>query len=283
MTDFSSLLRWYTGKALTVARDYVLPTLAEAETLGYWPPGASRKVTAALNKCNVAHKFAKANDRRDHRDGDAGLLGDVFDVRGDSYYKATVRSNPLVHAMMFGSTSHAPACLVLADALFTFCVNDAERAALATARTWAADFAPVAELMARLDATRPKPVYVFATLSPTVLKNVNAAMGLNLTTVRSPEIIYVKVENLAEDGTKFWVWEPEIVWPEGTVHNTSKFAYGTDRNNTCHACGHAIKNAFNWVPLLADAGTEPRSLWVGKDCARNLFGCKVTSEVEFTR
>jgi hypothetical protein len=283
MTDFSPILRWYTGKALTVARDYVLPTLAEAETLGYWPKGASRKVAAALNKCNVAHKFARANERRDHGDGDAGRLNDVFDVRGGSYYKAKLSATNLIHAMMFGSTGHAPDCLVLADKLTPFCVNDTERTALATAREWAAAFAPVAELMERLDATRPKPVYVFKTLSPTVLTNVNAAMGLNLTTVREPETIWVKVERLAKDGTKFWTWAPKIIWPEGTVHNTSKFAYGTANNNTCHACGHAIKNAFNWVALLADNNGEPRSLWVGKDCARNLFGCKVDGEAEFTR
>lgn len=51
----------------------------------------------------------------------------------------------------------------------------------------------------------------------------------------------------------------------------------------CQACGHAIKNVFNWVPLVVDsAAGVPHAMWVGKDCAQTLFGVTVKGELRLT-
>lgn len=249
--------------------------LAEAESLGYWPPRYSMKVTALLNKMNVAKKFAKANDRNynDRRDGVVltGLLDDVMDNR-EEWYNAKLRGSAYTHAMFFGSVSHAPDLLAKSADLAKFAVNDAERAAVATATDWATTVAPVALAIEKLDATKPKPTVRFMkTLSALVLGNVGKAMGLDLTSLKVPDMEWVEVEKVDAKGKPYWTWDVNILWPEGTTHNASKFAYGS----CCHACGHRIFNPYNWVPLVAESPDGPKSLWVGSDCAKNLFGCEV--------
>lgn len=236
MTDFSPILKWYSGKALTTIKDYVLPTLAIAEELGYWPKGTSRKVKAALNKQTIAIKYARAHP--------IGYGAEGYHVN---------------HAMQFGLFERAPK--------------------YAGSYEWAIDFAPVAELTKLLDSRRPKPTYLFATLSPTVVANVGKALGVKLSTIASPPVEWNLVKRTLPNGTVVEVWEGKILWPEGTKHNQSKFAWGSRTgNDQCHACGHAIKNGHNWVPLVATGETTPISLWVGKDCASKLFGCKVDGE-----
>lgn len=69
-------------------------------------------------------------------------------------------------------------------------------------------------------------------------------------------------------------------WPEGTQHNKSRF-FQSNNHMQCQACGHAIQKPFNWVPILAYGHSEkptPCSLWVGRDCAGKLFGCKVEGD-----
>jgi hypothetical protein len=74
------------------------------------------------------------------------------------------------------------------------------------------------------------------------------------------------------------VYEIIVDWPDGTLHNKSHFNYSAN-NQQCQACGHAIQNPFNWVPILAFNTTKvPHSLWVGRDCASKLFGCKVEGD-----
>jgi len=185
-----------------------------------------------------------------------------------------------VHAMMFGSFSQAPRVLTLVDQLTPHCACDAECTALETARKWAIDFTPVAELVAKLDATRPKPSYVFGEISQTVLDNVGREMGITFASVHIPEIRWEKVERCDEHGRLTFGWVGIIQWPEGTVHGRSRFAAG---NNQCHACGHRIRKNDNWVPLVADGTSAPVSLWVGRDCARHLFGCATTGDADFRR
>jgi len=279
-TRFDSALRWYTGKSLEGAKT-ALAMLAEAEGLGYWPSGYSRKVPALLNKMNVAAKFAKKNHLpRDHRGWSVptpGLLEGMVAPDDKGYMKSGWL---LVHNMAFGTFSGAPEGLERVARLEPVCANDSEREALATAKTWCEDFAPVAELVETLNATKPMPtVRLLKTLSMTVLNNVGAAMGVKLDTLRIPDMEWKKVEAISPKGEKFWTWEVEIKWPEGTVHNSSRWATGCN----CHACGHMIKNAFNWVPLLAESDGGLKSLWVGKDCAKSLFGCDVKGEVDWRK
>jgi hypothetical protein len=144
-------------------------------------------------------------------------------------------------------------------------------AALDDGENWGNDFAPVAEAVETLNATRPKPVYFLGTLSATVLGNVSKFMGMDFTTLAIPEMEWKLVDETDEEGKLVRKWVVNILWPEGTKHNTSRYA----RGNCCHACGHRIYNPYNWVPMVGESADGPVSLWTGKDCAENLFGCKV--------
>lgn len=276
------IAKWYTGKALATILTYVMPTLDRAMADGYWQPGDSRKVRAALNKQAVAAKFAKAQDR-DHNYRGAprsGQLDDVMDNRERSW-ESTVKGSDFVHAMMFGAVCRAPGLVELGAALVPHCVNGAEDSALATARQWADDFAPIAKLMERLDATRPKPVYVVSEISPLVHANVAQAMKVDFSSIKSPDIEWIWVEMEVKGKL---VRQPvgKILWPEGARHNVSRFSSGSAAGNCqCEACGHAIKSGL-FVPLLATTPTGPIALWVGRDCARHLFSVDVKGDALFT-
>jgi hypothetical protein len=39
----------------------------------------------------------------------------------------------------------------------------------------------------------------------------------------------------------------------------------------------------NWVPLVAQMAAGPASLWVGRDCAKKLFGADASGEATYLR
>lgn len=202
------------------------------------------------------------------------------DVRGEMAHEAKLRGWKLVFAMMFGHFWDAPQLVTLADALVPYVRCDSERLALETARRWAVDFSPLARLVAELDATRPKPNYEFKEISSAVRANVQDEMGLLFETVRVPEIRWSKVQ-IEVKGQLVWTWVGEVLWPAGTRHGASKFSVSAAGANQCQACGHAIRDNGNWCPLVLDGPGGPASLWVGRDCARHLFGCRVGGEGRF--
>jgi hypothetical protein len=257
--------KWFSGKAFAILRSYVLPTLAQAESDGYWPKGASRKVKAALNKQTVAIKYAREN---------RALIVGISEDRTRSYPE--VSGWGIVHAMEFGQFQKAGSVVALIDQLVPYAQDHAEKQALATTREWGVGFAEIARLVVLLDSTRPRPVVVMGSLSPTVVANLNKAMGIDMRTISSPPI---KWTWQIIDGQRVAVGH--IIWPEGTRHGQSRFAAGTEHNSQCHACGHAIKDGFNWVPIVATTSGKPVSLWVGRDCARKLFSCEVTGDAVY--
>lgn len=163
------------------------------------------------------------------------------------------------------------------------------------------DFAAIARLTNRLDATRPKPVFTVLGASPTVTRTLDG-LGINSGAFAKVELCPIRWETVertrghdkrcvagacvqgCSNGKKCWVQVGYLEWPDGTQHECSRFAdsnTGRGRFQQCHACGHGIRNAFNWVPLLVTNALDQKySLWVGTDCSRTLFGIKVTGEVE---
>lgn len=259
-----AILEWYTGKAQVAVRDHVIPTLSKAALAGYWPKGESRKVKALLNKQTVAARWGKRNE---------GTLRSIeMETMG-----SRITGYCLSHAMQFGIVGLAPSNVDLA-ARFRPHAGPEQIEALDVAARWAAVFAPVARLIELLDARRPRPTVVFRSLSPTVARNVGKAMGMNLSTVRAPEIVYEWVDWIdPSSGENKSISVGRIEWPEGTKHGSSRWSCGNDQ---CHACGHRIKDRTNWFPIVADDGSggAPASLWVGRDCARKLFGCEISGD-----
>ncbi len=182
--------------------------------------------------------------------------------------------------MEFGHFSAAPACLQTARDLREFAVAT-QISLLEVVADWADAFSPVADAVELLDRARPAPVYEFAEISPTVAGNVGRAIGVDFSTIRMPEIRWTWIE-IEIKGELCRVRHGEILWPSGTRHGASRFSGGSQ----CEACGHGIRDRCNWVPLVANAshpqhGDGPVSLWVGRDCARKLFGCVVTGDAVY--
>jgi hypothetical protein len=280
------IAKWYTGKARQIILTFVLPTLAEAEALGYWPPNTSRKVAAALNKQTVAARFGKSQERYTgggHSDRSPDLLSNIG--APDAHHAET--GWQLVHAMQFGQVGYAPKALALVEKLRPYATTPAAVAALETAAQWARDFAPIGELLAILDATRPRPTIVLGSLSPTVAGNVGKLMGIDFATIVYPKIewSYKWMEVMVKGKpVRARVSVATIIWPDGTRHDVSRYAHGSKSgNDQCHACGHAIFDGFNWCPLVATTADGPVSLWVGRDCARKLFAVDVKGDALYDR
>lgn len=130
--------------------------------------------------------------------------------------------------------------------------------------------------VAALDESRTKATFVVdpTKVSPTVRKTLDG-LNLNSLTIRVCPMEYRDEEVLLPSGKKVTTKVAYLVWPKGTKHGCSRFLT-TNENYQCQACGHAIRNPFNWVPVLVDnkAGV-PHSIWVGRDCAKNLFGIEL--------
>lgn len=263
------ILRWFSGKG-AVAAAHAFALMVESEAAGYWIPGASRRVRAALNKQNVARKRAAAVGIRDYSHP---LHAGLSDMQYGSYGRAAK------HMGAVGLPATATA---------------AEFAAETMIRAWATDWAPIVSRLDALDAYRPKPVIVLGTLSPTVVAHVAGTLGLELASVAVPPMHgewrwVTRPRKGARNGEVELVkiWHVEIDWPAGTRHCRSKFADGSRAGNSqCEACGHAIRDPYNWCPLmLIESDGVPSSLWVGKDCARKLLGSDVvdSGEAVYTR
>lgn len=299
---FENILEWYSGKARERIVNFAIPTLAECEELGYWKKGVSRTLKAALNKQNEARKFIDKSltKRKQLAGSDAKVTnGDLLEnLHGAKHTTKEMERGLgthekgfyLAHAMRFGSFGLAKKNIALAERLQPY-AEKADREtfeAWGAALRWAKAFEPVAELIKLLDSRRPKPVIAFGgTLSPTVWANVGRAMEIEMSTLGAPPSHgeWVEKEMLINGKMqKVSVWEVTIDWPKGTKHNMSKFVRNQESGNwLCQACGHAIKNPYNWVPLLAYTKPDkvhgtPLSLWVGRDCAQKLFGCEVEGD-----
>jgi hypothetical protein len=137
---------------------------------------------------------------------------------------------------------------------------------------------PVEAQMQVWDSQRPPPTFTTIGASPTITAN------LKLLGAEKAEPAPMKREWVEALNPKTGKVElhlvVEIVWPEGTQHGTSQYR-GTCNNSQCESCGHAIKNPFNWVPILVTCTDGSfKSLWVGRDCAKTLFGIDMTGDLE---
>lgn len=247
--DFQKILEWYSGKERERAEES-LKILAECEAQGFWAPHASRKVRAALTKIKRARDIAK-------------------DFRGSLPWE-------VVFWLSFGDIDRIQKFDF--ESGIAKAGSPLERHALERAREFAQDLAPVAAVMKDLDSTRPKPTFTYLGVSPTITATLES-MRVRPETIQFAPHEWRKGDFVDEKGVRRTVHYCILVWPNGTLHDQSRFVE-TVNNQQCQACGHAIKRRSNWIPLLG-YGTDgvPRSLWVGRDCAERLFGIKVKGDI----
>ena len=275
----SSSLQYFAGKARVEAEralDDVTLSLADKR----WLKGASRRVKAALSKQAVAARWGKTQERQEHNAGAEGRLDDIMDVCGAEYFRSTFLVYRLRWLVAGGSFSHAARALTMVAEGRKYVKNKDESAALDYVEAWATAMLPLAEAVSYLDSLRPAPVFTFLGVSPTVTATL-AQSGFDHKTLRLPPVRREIIEETDKHGQTLRRIILVLEWPEGTVHSGIRF-HGRSGNSLCAACGHAIKNPFNWVPLLVDnAEGTPHSMWVGGDCARNLLGVRKDGDAEW--
>ena len=267
---FDNLLEWFSGRAREAIVTSTIPALVESDKQGFWKKGAAVGARAALNKQNVAAKWAREVTKELGVDYQHPLYNGLTNMRYGSYGRAPSMLTPEALSKLHGQS------------YFLTKKGTAQNVGEVIER-WARANAKIAELVDLLDARRPKPVVVMSTLSPTVAANISTHLGIDVSTIQSPPSHGEWIE-LEYKGKKLHVYQVTIDWPEGTQHGKSRF-FQSAKHMQCQACGHAIQNLFNWVPLLAYGHREkptPYSLWVGRDCAAKLFGCAVEGDAIYT-
>jgi hypothetical protein len=284
MKEQNQFLRWYSGKTL-VDLEALLPKVYASIKRGEWEPGVSRTLIAKLNKPNVLHKalrdvFGKDPNLNSYeRDK---LVTSTLDqmLKPGKKYETLSPGWRIGHDIRFGHVTRADDILKNLSYLRAP-KTDVEREIVRLAREFAEDFEDLAKHIITLDNARPIPVFTSLGVSPTVTKTLqDASLDLVPKTVRvcPSEIVWkTLVKVVRGEEVKFQAPMLRLLWPKGTRFGRSRFNGGEQ----CQACGHGIRNPFNWVPLLIDdANGIPHSMWVGRDCSHKLFGIKVKGEVE---
>jgi hypothetical protein len=284
--ETATILRWFTGKSLEKATA-ALKLLDQSVKQGFWVKGASRSVRAALGKTNVAAKLANANQVWLERLG-------VPDGKGtyDSEYAATRQLGWNIYMSLAYGNFEQLVQLDLAAALNALgpafpapstllpLQRQHRTEVLSQVAEYQKAFAPVAAAVAELDEARPPPVFTSIGVSPTLTATLTDLGFIGDLKVSVCPIRWEKRETTDKDGKKHTFFIGILLWPEGTVHGASRYR-GTDIHEQCEACGHAIKRIFNWVPLVLEgAGQPPKSLWVGRDCAKSIFGVKMDGDLD---
>lgn len=285
IVDRAAVLRWFKGKSLenaSAALDLVEASLKE----GSWIPGASRKVEGALNKANIAVKLARGWEAENWAQAGhhSTLLGDLGE-RGTGLGTGW----QVAHNMKFGafraiqsidiSALRTEADQYGAASGRTYERSRAQLAALTRAAEYQQDMSTVAAAVERLNMTRPAPKFLRpGTVSPTVQRTLDA---MGAVSIEVAPMEYRTIERLDKDGKKIFVTVCVLLWPQGTEHHTSLKGY---LGSNCEACGHAIRNGFNWVPMLITTKTGgKKSLWVGRDCAKRLFEVELKGDLEIVQ
>lgn len=264
MVDRAKVLMLFKGKAKANAA-IALDALERSVAAGEWEPGQSRKVRAAMNKTNaVVSNLNRIRERGGHGDANVDVIWEVAHCLGYGLFERAIgywlevgndlTKNPLVYGEL--------------GLLF---------------KVYVEAMTPVAAAMLTLDNTRPKPTFTWLGTSPTVTATLTGLQAVKV------EVCPMHWEHHSRTNAKGDLVHYSVAvldWPEGTKHDTSPHSHSGNAliGQPCHACGHSIRNPFNWCPLVlwSKDGT-PRSMYVGRDCAHTLFGVKLNGEMEIKR
>lgn len=149
-------------------------------------------------------------------------------------------------------------------------------------KAYAALYVEHVDACRELDLMRPLPVVTKIGVSPTVTKTFTEMnLNLDLASIKLAEIAFRLVPWLDNKGNKAYKENGDLLmtreyyvkWSKGIKHGQSRFS--AVRKHQCEACGHGIPSG-NFVAVEAfDKNLNNQiSLWVGCDCAKNIFGIK---------
>jgi hypothetical protein len=137
---------------------------------------------------------------------------------------------------------------------------------------------------AELTEARPLPVITAIGLSPKVTTTLKECdLDIDLPSIRMPRIDYYETqvidkttgEPVYDERRKMWKMQRVYfaVWADGVQHDRSRFAHSGHRYPGCHACGKPIPSGM-FVPIeaLDKKSGGYVSMWLGCDCAKNIFG-----------
>lgn len=139
-----------------------------------------------------------------------------------------------------------------------------------------------------LDRSRPAPVITAIGLSPRVTSTfTECGLDLDLPSIKLAEIAFHKRFLFEADGSPKldrlgehdYELIPYVKWSDGIAHDKSRFSWRNTKSRgqylQCHACGKGIPSCM-FVPIEAwDKRSQLKvSLWLGVDCASNIFGIK---------
>lgn len=137
----------------------------------------------------------------------------------------------------------------------------------------------VARITKLLNEARPKPVVTPIGLSPKVTKTLTEMdLNLDLSTVREADLLKRERQDVdkhgklrfTRDGEPIMVAYYVVKWSPGVKLHMSRFSHG----GGCEACGKPIPSG-RFVPIEAQCRKHGLvGLWVGMDCAKNIFGIK---------
>lgn len=264
MFNAAAVLPFFSGVNL----ERLLPQLAVLEhalSNGAWNrKGEARSLLAALGKANVAQReWKKAGAEKVERlsfekyryDHDVPLCRAISAIESAVRY-GSVRALLRCDVASFDGAEWIP------EAFRSF------------ARAYVGAMRPIVEAIEHLNATAIKPVITSIGASPTITATL-ADLGATSVAPCPSEIFKVPNPLAGKEGEPAEIWLfVRLLWPTGTKHGTSRFCKG----DQCHSCGHAIRNPRNWVPLVLTTPSGPRSLWVGRDCAKTLFGVEIKKD-----
>lgn len=131
-----------------------------------------------------------------------------------------------------------------------------------------------------LDTCRPVPVISAIGLSPRVTATLTEMnLDIDIPSIKLAEIGRRMIPGFMRDGSPLLdrmgnpmlVPEYFVKWTPGTKFGRSRFSYGCK----CEACGKSIPSG-NFVAIEADdqKSGDHIGLWIGCDCAKNIFGIK---------
>lgn len=128
------------------------------------------------------------------------------------------------------------------------------------------------ELTAELNDARPAPRVTAIGLSPKVTATLTEMnLDLDLPSIRPAKIDskMVPTDDLDREGNPKFERVYFVSWTAGIAHGQSRFQDG------CHACGkHIPSRRFVPIEAMDKKSGKLISMWLGVDCARNIFGIK---------